>query len=497
MNLNPIKYFSGIYGLITGGTSNTAFGQNALRLLKDGNENTAIGANSMEYLVGANGGDPNLVGSLNTGIGSWTGRDLTIGIGNFFGGQKAGNAVTSGSYNVMIGKSCGEGIRTGGWNVFLGSETGKFSGTNSVFNTWIGSGAGKNNDGSNSILIGANSGSRYQTVNELVAGDSTTNPVNNLWFGKGKFSGSPTAYTINGTSGWGTDITGGNIIIAGGKGTGFNGQSGRVIFQISKPASGGTQQHYLVDVMQIASETNSGSAGNIGINKAPTNTLDIVNTTTNKQVSDTVVSVSNLGSSFFTFGGVRTSVGIHADSRSTNASGNGNLRNIGIFATASRGTSNYAAILDSGNVGIGVLDPLFKLDVEGVSNFRSRLFTTSLDLNKDSLPFATSLSKMMLIDTITGLATKANIGAGLTLSNGTLSATGNVIGGSVSTAVTAVQTFVVTIPTQANANYKVSVQGRNALSAGGWVTNQTATSFDYVLPSAVTGTVAFHWILVP
>jgi hypothetical protein len=71
------------------------------------------------------------------------------------------------------------------------------------------------------------------------------------------------------------------------------------------------------------------------------------------------------------------------------------------------------------------------------------------------------------------------------------------IGGSISTTVTAVTTFTVTIPTQANANYQVSVQGRNAASVGGWVTNQTTTSFDYILPTAITGTASFHWILKP
>jgi len=76
--------------------------------------------------------------------------------------------------------------------------------------------------------------------------------------------------------------------------------------------------------------------------------------------------------------------------------------------------------------------------------------------------------------------------------------TSSVIGGSVSASVTAVTTFVVSPATQANANYQVIITPSNMLSAVNYyVTNKTTTSFDVVFVSALTGTVAFDWILKP
>ena len=495
--IRPIFFDSPIYGRSMGGGGNVGLGPHVLENLIDGNENTAVGIYALQNLIGANGEDPNLNGSLSTAVGSWAGRGLTTGIANVFLGQKAGNSTTTGGYSVMAGKSVGEGNVTGGWHVLLGSETGKFMASSAVFNTWLGQGAGKNNTGSYSILLGAGAGSRYQTNNELVAGDSTLTAINDLWFGKGKFSATPTAYTIHGTRGWGTDKTGGTINIAAGEGTGFAGFSGRINFQVSKPAGGGTQQHYLMNAMIVASNP-IGNGGNVGINKEPTNTLDVINTQTNRQATDTLASFSTLGASYMTFGTTMRNITLHADARATNASGTGSLRNVGLYATASRGDLNYAAILDSGNVGIGILDPTFKLDVNGVSNFRSRIIGTSLALNKDSLPFATAASKLVLIDTVTGLQTKANIGTGLSLNSGTLSATTSVFGGSISATVTAVTTFIPTIPTQANNTYQVVITPSNALTAVNYyVTNKTTTSFDVVFTSPLTGTVAFDWVLKP
>lgn len=358
--------------------------------------------------------------------------------------------------------------------------------------------AGRNNTGNYSILLGAGSGADYATNNELVAGNIGAQ-INDWWSGQGKFSATPTAWTIHGTRGQGADRTGGNINIAAGEGTGFAGVSGRINLQISKPAGGGTQQHFLMNAMIVASNP-IGNGGNIGINKEPTNTLDVIDTKTNRQATDTLASFSTLGASYTTFGTTMRNITLHSDARATNASGTGSLRNVGLYATARRGDLNYAAILDSGNVGIGILDPIFKLDVNGVSNFRSRIIGTSLRLNKDSLPFATAASKITLIDTVTGLQTKANIGAGLSLSGGTLSATGDVIGGAVSTTLSAATTVTVTIgTTQTNTNYEVNVTSTNATAAthNYYVTNKTTTTFDVVWVNNVTGTVTFDWILKP
>lgn len=69
--------------------------------------------------------------------------------------------------------------------------------------------------------------------------------------------------------------------------------------------------------------------------------------------------------------------------------------------------------------------------------------------------------------------------------------------GSYSQAVVAVNTFTVTLPVvQQNANYGVIVTPSNLLSSPiHYVDNKTTTSFDVVYPGALTGTVAFDWVL--
>lgn len=71
------------------------------------------------------------------------------------------------------------------------------------------------------------------------------------------------------------------------------------------------------------------------------------------------------------------------------------------------------------------------------------------------------------------------------------------IGGSYNQTVSAATTATITIPTQANSNYKVSVTGSNSLSKVlYYVDSKTTTQFT-VNFSALTGTVAFDWVLIP
>jgi hypothetical protein len=670
--LRPIRFNSATYGVITGGSINTAFGNHALENAVDANENAAFGVYALQNLIGGNGGDPLLYGAINTALGAWAGRSMTIGTGNVLVGQKAGNLITTGGYNVIMGKSAGAGVRVGSQNVMIGSQSGLLADSTAIFNTWLGSGTGYDNKGSYSILIGAGSGSRYNTDKELVAGDSTVTPINDLWFGKGKYSGMPTPYTIHGTTGWGANVSGGDINIAGGVATG-DGISGKINLQVSKKFFAGTNtESLLVNAATVASLPNSIFAG-MGINTTtPTNALTVIHPQTNRTINDTVAFIGNNGSSYIVAGGSKSSTALQVESKSTNASGTGILTNTGLRAKAVNGNVNIAIAADSGSVVVGDTTTNFKFEVKGgVSKFGSRIlgttlslnkdslpvsqsnsvilqldtltgmFTklgdtvkigsasnagklsmkitntsgntlisrvsgatvinggnynsnsaqflmfdnnadntleminsvvgakrfyigvnpyiggsvvqingsqviggagtnyfaptngltvwgktligsntdansgqlqvtggisatsrytgTSLRLNKDSLPFTTAASKLMLIDTVTGLATKANIGAGLSLTSGTLSATTSVFGGSVSTAVTSVTTFQINPPAQANANYQVVVTANNALTAGTmyYINNKTTANFEVVFLSPITGTVSFDWILKP
>jgi hypothetical protein len=72
-------------------------------------------------------------------------------------------------------------------------------------------------------------------------------PITNVYFGSGKdrniagtkYAGAGISYTINGAGAYGTDNTGGNVTIGGGKGTGA-GSPGSVIFSTSSAATSGS-----------------------------------------------------------------------------------------------------------------------------------------------------------------------------------------------------------------------------------------------------------------
>jgi len=73
-----------------------------------------------------------------------------------------------------------------------------------------------------------------------------------------------------------------------------------------------------------------------------------------------------------------------------------------------------------------------------------------------------------------------------------------VIKGTFTATGTATSTFTVTIPTQLNNTYVVTPVAQNAVSAASfYVTNQTTTTYDIVTLTALTGAVAFGWVLVP
>jgi hypothetical protein len=71
-------------------------------------------------------------------------------------------------------------------------------------------------------------------------------------------------------------------------------------------------------------------------------------------------------SSFNTTAGALTNYGGYFANLATRSAGANALTNVGIYATASGGQHNYAAIFENGNVGIGVANPNSKLTVNGV-----------------------------------------------------------------------------------------------------------------------------------
>jgi hypothetical protein len=109
----------------------------------------------------------------------------------------------------------------------------------------------------------------YQSVaaaNEFVAANYFYT-IQNVYFGSGKIrnsqAGAGTAYTINGSGANGTNFAGGNITIAGGKGTG-TGTAGDIIFSTATSTASGTTLQTLTDRVWIKGEN-----GNVGIGASP------------------------------------------------------------------------------------------------------------------------------------------------------------------------------------------------------------------------------------
>lgn len=84
---------------------------------------------------------------------------------------------------------------------------------------------------------------------------------------------------------------------------------------------------------------------------------------------------------FNTTSGALTDYVAYLNNTSSRASGGNNLNNVALYATASNGQNNYAAIFDQGNVGIGTTAPGEKFHVVGNAKFSglaSTVATTSI-----------------------------------------------------------------------------------------------------------------------
>lgn len=141
---------------ITGG-NNTAVGRNALLLNTTGNSNTAIGASALasnttgtnNSAVGTGSLRDNTTGSLNTAIGVNTLTSNTTGTSNVAIGTSALTTNTTGGANVAIGVSTLQSNTTGANNVGIGVSTMQ-NNTTGFNNTAVGTFALSSNTTSNS-----------------------------------------------------------------------------------------------------------------------------------------------------------------------------------------------------------------------------------------------------------------------------------------------------------------------------------------------------------
>ena len=240
-----------------------------------GSSGTAVGSSATAASSGVALGATATAGATAVAVGnSATAPGNSVIIGNL--------ASTTGSNAVAVGASAvaghvsvtvGTNATGGSGDVVVGCST-----TGGGESVCIGN--SQQNVGSTSIVLGylANSKSNGNIIlmgrrpeangtNRFIAGSSLA-IISDVFFGKGDISATPTAYTINGTGGSGTDIGGAALRLAGGRGTG-TGVGGSVIFQTSAVGTTGSTLQTLVDRLTI------NNSGNVLVNGFTSSTVGL------------------------------------------------------------------------------------------------------------------------------------------------------------------------------------------------------------------------------
>jgi hypothetical protein len=199
---------------VAAGTRGVAFGYQASASNTDG---LALGYNPL-----ASGNGSIALGTNVTASGSNT---VAIDAG--------GNLTVSGSNTVAIGTSGSSRTISGQQAVYIGNM-----GTSSI----------------NSVVV---IGTALPTAaNQVVISPSGSSNTGGefVFFGKGVTHATPTAYTINGTGGSGTNIAGAALNLAGGKGTG-TGTGGDVNIQFARAGSTGSSLNTLSTIKAFSATT--------------------------------------------------------------------------------------------------------------------------------------------------------------------------------------------------------------------------------------------------
>jgi hypothetical protein len=145
------------------------------------------------------------------------------------------SAVASGGSDLAIASSASA---SGGLGVTIGVSASTAGGSSVA----IGRTASAGHSGS--VAIGRDSATT--ATKQFVCGAGGGWDKDNVYFGSGVVNASPTAYTINGSGGSGTNIAGANLNLAGGKGTG-SAIGGSVKLQSTIAGSSGTTLNSLQD----------------------------------------------------------------------------------------------------------------------------------------------------------------------------------------------------------------------------------------------------------
>lgn len=252
---------------------------------------TGTGVSSMNPF----GNAPNANGATITGTtltlepasGSFPGGVSTI-VQSFAGNKTFLGTVSSpGASTGSLSEGFGAGVSlTGTEGIAIGNSAtdGGFSGTSAVgYGTTIG--------GDHSIALG--SFVSTTGANQFVAG-STTAIISNTYLGSGVTAATPISTTINATGGSGTNVTGANLTLAGGKSTG-TGAGGEVRFATSPTGSSGASTNALVIAGYFDSSQNLNLNSSLNLNGSTSGTLTITPAATTTSYSITMPAAQATG----------------------------------------------------------------------------------------------------------------------------------------------------------------------------------------------------------
>lgn len=287
-------------------------------------------------------------------IGHLSGEDLTTGLYNSTLGYMAGSSITSGSYNAFIGYNSGLANTSGSSNVFIGYECGKTN-TTGYSNVVIGKSSAISSNGNNNIVIGEYAGYSltsgiHNTLIGSSAGYSHTNQDYNVMIG------TSAGYHIN-SSGW-----------AGSFNTFMGINAGYKIATSRDNTFIGTNAGYWIE----NGERNTFIGIDAGRSGAEHNNGYIAN--------DNTVLGCKAG---YNIRNGSTNIFLGTESGYSNQSGTGNVF-IGYRAGYSEAGSNKLYISNTNvnpplifgdfalsRIGLGTVNPLYKLDVAGDINISS------------------------------------------------------------------------------------------------------------------------------
>ncbi len=151
--------------------------------------------------------------------------------------------------------------------------------SNSAGSTSLGSGAVAQNAGTVALGVDANAtsarsialgaGAATTASNQLVIGSDTWNGsashINHVVIGSGVTDATPTGFTLQGTSGSGSNVTGATMTLAAGQGTG-TGAGGDIVLQSSLTAGSGSGLNALTTLATFSPTTNISLNRNTSVN---------------------------------------------------------------------------------------------------------------------------------------------------------------------------------------------------------------------------------------